>query len=62
MTLENDRRFKEFEKRMMENMASHMFKPEQFFRPQEKVFMPQQPLYMGATSDPLYMGATSDPL
>ncbi|KAI3892564.1 hypothetical protein MKX03_021205 [Papaver bracteatum] len=59
MTLENDKRFKEFEKRMMENVASLMFRPEQFFRPQEQVFMPQHPLYRGETSDPLYRAATS---
>ncbi|KAI3876059.1 hypothetical protein MKX03_025533 [Papaver bracteatum] len=64
MTSKNDKRFKEFEKRMMENVAPLMFRPEQFFRPQEQLFMPQHPLYRsrGATSDPLHMGATSDPL
>ncbi|KAI3843083.1 hypothetical protein MKX03_018338 [Papaver bracteatum] len=62
ITLENHRRIKEFEKRMIEKVASLMFIPEQFFIPQEQVFMPQHPLYRGATSDPLYMDAMSDPL
>lgn len=61
LTKENDRRFKEFEKRMMDNVASLVFRPEQFFRPQEQVFIPQHPLYRGATSDPLYRAAISDP-
>ncbi|KAI3879345.1 hypothetical protein MKX03_008288 [Papaver bracteatum] len=37
MTKENGRRFKKFEKRIMENVFSLMFRPVQFFRPQHQI-------------------------